>query len=84
MFAILATILATTAVVIVLAVAIPTIRETIARNQAEERAAHKARVDAHFKKVTPQNTEFAFNRNQMNRLTHETTLAMATGYGFTK
>lgn len=84
MFALIAAALALIATIIVLAVAIPTIRETIAHNQAEERAAHKARVDAHFKKVAPRNVAFDLNRSAMNREIHDTRLAMAGGYGFTK
>lgn len=84
MFALIATTLAALAVIITAAVAIPTIRETIARNQAEERAYHKARVDAHFKKVAPRNTAFDLNRSAMNRELHNTRLAMSGGYGFTK
>lgn len=84
MFALIATALITITVIIVAAVSVPTIIEMKRRNEAEIRAAHKARVDAHFKNVAPSNAAFAINRNAMNREIHDTRMAMATGYGFTK
>lgn len=84
MFALITTALIIFTIIIVAAVSAPTIIEMNRRNQAEERAAHKARVDAHFKNVAPTNTTFAINRNAMNREIHDTRMAMATGYGFTK
>ncbi|WNO28429.1 membrane protein [Corynebacterium phage PSonyx] len=84
MFALITTALIIFTVIIVAAVSAPTIIEMNRRNEAEARAAHKARVDAHFKRVAPQNATFSINRAHLNREIDATRLAMATGYGFTK
>lgn len=84
MFALITTALIIFTIIIVAAVSVPTIIEMNRRNEAEARAAHKARVDAHFKNVAPRNVAFDLNRSAMNREIHNTRLAMAGGYGFTK